>query len=228
MVSKGEKSEMKTAKVQITGRTPLLMHADNIEWADLMEAWKNDPKNKKLSKAGDDRTPPFRWLGCLNHDGKVVTIPSEYLMKCIMEGAAQMPVPGGKNGKTFKAQSQSGLMCADFHWPLVVAGKTIPIEDLLALRDGDFTYKDHVETVQSMGFSLFMKRARIGQQKHIRVRPRFDEWSLSGEITIMDSQITKEILQGILSISGQYKGLGDWRPGCKTPGPWGMFDAIVK
>jgi len=216
---------MKTVHVKLTHRTPLLMHADNIEWSDTMETWKNDPKNKKLSKPGDDRTPSWRWLGCINHDGKVVTIPSEYIMRCIMEGAAQ--VPTGKGQKTFKAQSQSGLFCADFNWPLMVSGQTISKDDLFALRDDSFSFHDQIEMVEKLGFSLFVKRAKIGQAKHIRVRPRFDEWSAEGEITITDAQITKELLSQILEICGQYKGLGDWRPGCKTPGPFGMFDAKV-
>jgi hypothetical protein len=219
---------MKTIAVEITGRTPFLMHADNIEWADLMEEWKNDPKNKKFSKAGDDRTPPWRWLGCLNHDGKVITIPSEYIMRCIMEGASQVLVPGGKSGKTFKSQSQSGLFCADFHWPLLIKGKLISKEDLFALRDDEFTFRDHIEAVEKMGFALFVKRAKIGQSKHIRVRLRFDNWSAKGQITITDTLITREILGQILEIAGQYKGLGDWRPGCKTPGAFGMFSAELK
>jgi hypothetical protein len=217
---------MKTVHVVIKSKTPLLMHSDNIEWADLMEQWKNNPKNKKLSKAGDDRTPPWRWLGCLNHDGNIITIPSEYIMRCLMEGAAQ--VPTGKGQKTFKSQSQSGLYCSDFHWPLLLDSKEIKKDDLFALRDDEFTFHDQVETVEKMGFSLFVKRAKIGQSKHIRVRPRFDQWSSEGEITITDPQITKEILQQIFDISGQYKGLGDWRPGAPTPGPFGMFSAELK
>jgi hypothetical protein len=217
---------MKTATIEIKGTMPLIMHADNIEWADRMELWKNDPRNKKAAKPGDDRTPPWRWIGCLNHDGKVVTIPSEYIMKCLMEGAAEVPTGRGK--KTFKSQSQSGLLCQDFHWPLLVGEKTIPMEDINALIDDEFTFKDNTEAVAKMGFTLYVKRARIGQQKHIRVRPRFDGWSCGGEISILDQQITKDLLQQILDISGQYKGLGDWRPGAKTPGPWGMFKATVK
>ena len=94
--------------VTLTGKTPLLMHYDNIAWADTMEAWKSDPGNKKDSKAGDDRSPAWRWLGSLYHDGKAIAIPSDNLMRAMMEGAAMVPVPGGKSGKTFKAQSQSG------------------------------------------------------------------------------------------------------------------------
>lgn len=32
--------------VKLEGLTPLLMHWDNIEWADQMDAWKSDPSNK--------------------------------------------------------------------------------------------------------------------------------------------------------------------------------------
>jgi len=38
--------------------------------------------------------------------------------RSIMGGAAE--VPTGKGQKTFKAQSQSSLLCRDFHWPLLV------------------------------------------------------------------------------------------------------------
>ena len=214
------------AQVTITGTTPLLMHADNIDWADQMDDWKKNPKNKKVSKAGDDRTPAWRWIGCLYHDGKVLTMPAENIMKTIMEGAAQ--VPTGKGQKTFKAQSQSGLLCQDFHWPLEIQGNPVSFNAVAALKDDDLSFRDQMEQVQTLGFDLFVKRAKIGMQKHIRVRPRFEKWSCRGTIIIIDSQITKDLLQSFLNIAGQYKGLGDWRPGAKTPGPFGMFTATVK
>lgn len=215
---------MKTYKLTITGTTPLLMHADNIAWADKMKAWENDPKNKQNSKAGDDRTPPWRWIGCLNHDGNVVTMPSEYIMRCLMGGAAE--VQTGKGKKTFKAQSQSGVLCSEFHWPLLIKGKTVSMRDINALTDLA-TFDEHVESVQMLGFSLFVKRAKIGQSKHIRVRPRFDDWSCDGELVVTDEQISKTVLGQIIEISGRLKGLGDWRPGAPTPGAFGMFKAVI-
>lgn len=218
---------METVKVTITGTTPLLMHADSIDWGDKMEAWKADPDNKAKSKAGDDRTPPWRWIGCLNWDDPkngVVTIPSEYIMRSIMGGAAQ--VPTGKGKGTYKSLSQSGMLCSQFHWPLLVKGKTIPmpaVQKCLNLKN----YAENMEAANEMGFSLFAKRAKIGMSKHIRVRPRFDDWSAVGEILITDEQITKPILQKILEISGKVKGLGDWRPGAPTPGSFGMYEAVV-
>lgn len=217
---------MKTVNVKIKGLTPLLMHADNIEWADAMDEWRKDPANKAASKAGDDRTPAWRWIGSLNTDGEIVTIPSEYLMRCMMEGGAQ--VPTGKGQKTFKAQSQSGLLCPEFHWPLQVngSGSTISMADIDALKT-KLHFIEHNEGVKKLGFNLFTKRAKVGQSKHIRVRPRFDQWSTEGQVTIIDDAITPKILQQILDIAGRYKGLGDWRPGGRTPGQFGMFEASV-
>lgn len=45
---------------------------------------------------------------------------------------------------------------------------------------------------------------------------------------VSDEQITTAALQDIVTYAGQYKGLGDWRPGGKTPGPFGMFTATLK
>ena len=203
------------------------MHADNIDWADKMEEWKNNPSNKAKSKAGDDRTPPWRWVGCLNFDdfeNGVATIPSEYIMRSIMGGGAE--VRTGKGQKTFKAQSQSGLLCSEFHWPLKVKGKPISMKAVGECLKME-TFKDNCAHADKLGFSLFTKRAKIGTSKHIRVRPRFDDWSVSGEIIITDEQISIQILQTILDIAGRLKGLGDWRPGAPTPGPFGMFTAVV-
>lgn len=217
----------RTYAVTLTGTTPLLMHSDNIEWADQMEQWKNDPASKKNSKAGDDRSPAWRWLGCLYHDGQVVVLPSDNISRCLMEGGAMVPVPGGKNGKTFKSQTQSGMMTGEPVWPLHVGGKPIRIDTLFALT-GEASFAAHKAQVEKQGFVLFLKRAKIGTQKHVRVRPRFDQWSAGGTIVVWDDQITQEVLKSVLDYAGRYKGLGDWRPGGRTPGPHGMFSASVK
>ncbi len=218
---------METVKVTLKSRTPLLMHADSISWADKMEAWKNDPANKGKSKAGDDRTPPWKWVGYLNYDDPkdgVATVPSEYIMACIRGGAAQ--VLTGKGKTTFKSMSQSGMLCEDLHWPLLVNGKKIPmkaVSECLGMK----TFKEQEEVANSLGFSLFSKRAPIGMSKHIRVRPRFDTWETTGTIILLEEQLTKSVLAQILEISGRTKGIGDWRPGSKTPGPFGTFTAEV-
>ena len=39
-----------------------------------------------------------------------------------------------------------------------------------------------------------------------------------------DEQITEDVLRNIIEYAGQYKGIGDWRPGGK-PGPYGIYSA---
>jgi len=207
---------------------PLLMHADNIEWADQMEEWKNNPANKAKSKAGDDRTPPWRWIGCLNFDEPntgVVTIPSEYIMSCIRRAAAEVPTGQGK--KTFKERSQSGIIAPDFHWCFQNDAKPIPMREIQKMR-ALTTFKEHAEAAEDLGFTLFVKRAKIGTSKHIRVRPRFDQWSASGELIIIDDGINNRVLGDIFKIAGSLKGLGDWRPSApQSPGPFGTFEAKI-
>ncbi len=203
------------------------MHSDNIEWADFMESWKADAKNRTASKAGDDRTPAWRWLGCCYHDGKHLVMPAANIMRSLMEGGAMVPVPCGKMGKTFKSQTQSGMMSVDPFWPLSVGGQLIAWRDLEALKDQP-TFSAHREFARASGFDLLVKRAKIGASKHVRVRPQFDAgWQLSGSLAVWDEQITRGALQQILEYAGQYKGLGDWRPGGKTPGPYGAFEAKI-
>ena len=217
---------MREYTITLTGKMPLLMHADNIEWSDTMDKWRADARNKKGSKAGDDRSPAFRWIGSLYHDGKNVGIPNDNLMRCFMEGGAMVPVPGGKGGKTFKSQTQSGMLVNGTHWTLLVDGKPVPVGPVLALQsEPDFS--EHQKLARAMGFDLFLKRAKIGQSKHVRVRPIFETWSAQGVVHVWDEQITKDVLTDIVTQAGVYKGLGDWRPGGKTPGPYGMFTALV-
>lgn len=218
---------MKTYKIVLTGKTPLLMHHDNIEWADFMDAWKSDAKNKSKSKAGDDRTPAWRWLGCCYHDGRHLVMPQANIMRSLMEGGAMVPVPGGKMGKTFKSQTQSGMMSVDPYWPLSIHGALVPWADLESLKDED-SFTANRELARAAGFDLMVKRAKIGTSKHVRVRPQFDAgWTLSGSLAVWDEQITEGALEQILLYAGQYKGLGDWRPGGKTPGPYGTFSAEI-
>lgn len=217
---------MRAFNLTFTGVQPLLMHNDDIEWADRMDDWKSNKDNKAKSKAGDDRTPAFRWIGALYHDGENIVIPTANIMRAAMEGGAMVPVPGAKGNKTFKAQSQSGIMPQDLAWPLLVNGKPVPFAPLAELmNEGDFA--KHKARATELGFSLFVKRVKIGMSKHIRVRPRFEQWSVAGQLLVVDDQITERVFKDIFESAGRHKGLCDWRPSSKTPGTFGMFQAQI-
>jgi len=216
----------RTYEVKLTGQAPLLMHADNLDWRAQMERWQLVPDNKKSSKAGDDRTPAFRWIGNVYHDGRHVGIPADNLMTCIREGGARVPI--GKGQTTFKRQSQSGIVVNEVLWPILGANGLVKYEHIAALKDiTDF--HDHEEACATLGFVLFSKSAKVGQSKHVRVRPRFDVWATGGTVIVFDDTITTGILQSIFDNAGRYCGLGDWRPSSpKSPGSWGTFTAKIK
>lgn len=216
---------MREYRVTLTGKTPMLMHRDDIEWADRMEAWKKDPANHSKGKRGDDRTPPYRWLGALYHDGARVTVPADNVMAGLMLAGAMVPTGRGKG--TFKRATQSGVQPLGMGWPLLVKGHEVPVApffDGMELR----TFDQFQELAAAHGFMLFLKRAPVGMSKHIRVRPRFDDWQTTVSLSVVDDQINDVVLKTIFDHFGQYKGLGSWRPGGKTPGPWGMFTATVE
>lgn len=217
---------MQTYQIELTGESPMLMHADDIKWRDSVEAWLKVPENKKSTKAGDDRTPAWKWVGYCYHDGKQLGIPSDNLMTALREGGAKTPT--GKKGGTFKRQTQSGIIVNELLWPIVTPKGPVDWPRVKALIDSD-DYSYHESTAVSLGFELFAKSAKVGMSKHIRVRPRFETWSATGTITVFDETITEDVLNLIWEMAGTYSGIGDWRPSSPSkPGPFGRFKATVK
>lgn len=209
----------------LTGVTPLLFHADDVLKGDDLQAWRKDARNKNQSVAGDDRSPAWTWSSYLYLDGRGrVGMPSENLMASIRSAGAKVIL---KRQTTFKALSQSGLLIdTEF---CEFAGPKGPVEfkAIESIREKSFSAQ--AEAVQAMGFSLFVKRAKVGQSKHVRVRPRFDEWSVRGQIQIVDPDIKPDNLREFLHIAGDKVGLGDWRPSAKqSPGPYGRFSVELK
>jgi hypothetical protein len=148
-----------------------------------------------------------------------------------MEAGASVLVPGGKSGKTFKSQSQSGIMPREPYWPVCVGQKydqEITVSKLLKLTD-EKNFAAHKEIVAAHGFKLDVRRAKIGASKHVRVRPWFARWQTQGVLVVVDEQITAGVLEDLLEVGGRYKGLGDYRPSApKSPGPHGTFTAVIK
>lgn len=207
---------------ELVGEMPLLMHADNVEAADELTRWRKSPENKNISCAGDDRSPAWTWQTYCYYDDEHVAMPSESIMVCLRQAGAQVIL---KKQKTYKEITQSGLLISSEFCDFFAAGKQIPVSAIAALKTKAFD--EQADAARGLGFRLFMKRARVGQSKHIRVRPRFDSWSIRGSLTVIAKEITYEALQTLFEIAGRV-GLSDWRPGCKTPGPFGMFKATLR
>jgi hypothetical protein len=101
----------------------------------------------------------------------------------------------------------------------------VAIADVLAVADA--TFVEQADMARELGFRLFIKRAKIGTSKHVRVRPRFDQWTARGEVVTTKQELTFDAVSKLFELAGSV-GLCDWRPGCKTPGPFGMFTSRLK
>ena len=214
-------------EITLMGESPLLFHRDNLTFSEEVKAWRKNPENKALCEAGDDRSPAWTWIGCLYHDGNVVGIDSDCLMSMLREGGAKLKT--GKKSETFKKHTQSGVLVREIQFPLLVGGKSIKWAEISKLI-GETNFEKHQEFAKAHNFDLFVKRATVGQSKHVRVRPLFEHWTASGTVTVLDedqSGITGPILQQIFDICGSLVGLCDWRPGGRVPGQFGRFKAQV-
>lgn len=210
----------------LTGLRPILFHADDVERSDMVKEWRMDGDNKKNSPAGDDRHPAWTWQTYIYFDDEgYVTIPFDNMMACLRHAGAKIPT--GKRQGTFKKESQSALLVEG---NLKFAGPTGSIhrEDLEAIKDLPFSKQ--AEHARKLGFDLFVKRATVGQAKHVRVRARFTEWTASGEVLVIDTAtFPAERLKQLFEIAGAQSGLLDWRPSSKqSPGPFGTFQAKIK
>lgn len=212
------------AAFELVGTMPLLMHFDNIEGGDLLKEWRQDTKNKNQSVPGDDRSPAWTWQTYLYTDGEFVTMPADNIMGALMYGGSQLIL---KKQKTFKELSQSAILIDKEHCDFIYAGnRRLSMVDVINMREKPFSKQ--AELCQSLGFRLFYKRAKIGNAKHVRIRPRFEQWTVRGELEVTSNDLTFEKLESIFGYAGK-AGLCDWRPNSpKRPGPYGMFQASLK
>lgn len=233
---------MKTYEVEITGRQYLLMHAYDYEWAAEMTKWAKDPDNKALSKAGDDRTPPHRWLGYLYRAGTLddsktcVAMPNANIYKALLHIASDFKPPNGKGQKTMKGAIAAQLIFPELHWKFLVGEKPVDTATLWEIATASMSPDDFDDQIPKIaeafpGMTLDVRPVAVQQSTHIRVRPRFDGWSVRGEVQVEDgpTPISRELLQAMFTRAGQMSGLGDWRPSAKkSPGMYGRFDVTVR
>lgn len=219
-----------TFKVEIIGKMPLLMHMDSIEGRDELEGWRGRPENKKLSKPGDDRTPPWTWRTYMYHDQTSVTLAFNNLQRAMSQGATN--VKQGKGAKSWKADSIGEVLFDKEHLPLECRCdpnkplRSVAWEDVLHVAELKM-YADQVKGAEKLGFRLFAKPVTVNKNKHIRVRPRFDEWKVTTVLTVGDDRITTEVLKQWFFYAGK-AGVGDGRPSSpRTPYPYGTFDTKV-
>lgn len=207
---------MRSYSVELEGLTPMLMHFDNIEAQDEINA-----KGRTGGKAGDDRYPADTWKTYLYLNDKAVVIPAANLLSSLLKVGGSISI-GGK--KTLKAASQS-LFFSNVYLHFKNGGKTIERGPVEAIK-GEF--KGQREQVDKLGFALLLAPCRVNGKRHVRVRPMFNQWTVSGDFQTDDPDLTLDRLKQLFSLAGMRAGLGDWRPGSPSkPGPYGRFKATV-
>jgi hypothetical protein len=152
-----------------------------------------------------------------------IVMPAENLLGALLKAGAGIGI--GKM-KTLKAASQS-IFFTDFYIPLKVSGKTISRKDVMEIG-GDF--KEQQASALKLGFSLFVKPVNVNNKSHVRVRPRFENWSLTAtfETDNTDLLAGTDRIESIWEGAGKC-GVGDWRPNSpRKPGMYGVFTTSVK
>lgn len=216
---------------KLTGRTPILFHRDDIASSDEVSAWRDNPANKKIKVNGDDRWPAWTWMTYLHYDAEkgVVAIPFEVISSNLSRAGRKMTAKGNRRA-SLKAEACTSIIGVDetieffeFFGP---KGK-VHIADIEKMKDV-LTYKEMVDAVEELGFSLFAKRAKIGKAKHVRIRPRFSKWAVRGTIQVEGQEFDFDTLKELFRLAGN-GGLLDWRPWSpESPGIYGQFDSELK
>ena len=208
----------------LEGVQPILFHADDVMENDRVRDWIKDPRNKELSRAGDDRTPPWTWQTYLYVNDGHLAIPTANIMKCLSQAGAKKPLKGNK---TYKELTQSDLLIPSLFCEFTTGGKPVPMSPIAAMADKPFA--EQFQLVKEMGFKLLVKRARVDKKKHVRVRAQFDHWKVSGTVEVERVEvITFKVLEELFQLAGRV-GLLDWRPGSPmSPGVYGMFKPKLK
>ena len=207
----------------LTGRSPLLQHFDSPLWTDaLQEFRKNDPAGKAGAK-GDDRNPPWTWIGYLNVNPESgnICIPQMNLSACLRDGGKK--VSSTRRG-SMKSASVTAFTITEANFDIKLHdGRYISHAEILAMKDEPFAAQ--IRLVEKLGLSLDVRRATLGTSKHVRVRPSFAAgWSITGTLSVEDESLTHGALYDIFDAAGRLAGLGDWRPSApKSPGPYGRF-----
>lgn len=179
-------SAYKTLKFAITGVSPLIMH--NGQTADPLNHHSQsiaEITSKRKKTEADHREVARRefFAGLYIHRGEPC-IPAEMVEAMLTDGAKkERRGPAAKAGIIVEANA-----------PLQYKGPRKPAD----LWDDE-------------RFRLRVP-ARIGTNKVIRTRPRFDGWSVELEIRFLPSLLNEREIKSFLVTAGEQIGIGDWRP----------------
>lgn len=191
-------------KLVARGTRPLLMH--NVRLASPMNKYAKQLSALNRAKPSSRRTDEDRleiarveWEGGLYFDSELGPyVPASWVFKSILEGARL-----GRRGQKI----EGGLTVNEMMHPLMYRGP----RDVNSLwgNDGDSEWVD-------------FRTVRVGQAKVDRCRPIFSQWAFEADLTVDPTVLDVAELEDIVRISGQLKGIGDYRQ------QYGRFDATIE
>lgn len=175
----------KSLTFKIQGESPLLMH--NGQTADPLNDFSKQMKriSGKRSKTEEDYLELARveWFAGLYLKDKMPCIPGFVIEAALTEAARK-----SRRGK------------------LALAGIIIP-DDSPLIYDGS---KDLSELWEDKRFRL-TAGVRIKQNRIMRTRPRFDEWSAEVKVMFDPAVLNESDVKEIMQVAGNV-GVCDWRP----------------
>lgn len=179
------------ATVRMTGTTPLLMH--NSRLADPLDKWAKAMKavSAKRNKTDDDHAELARleWMGGIYWSEQTGPyVPVENVVASFYRGGTRAKAGTAIRQAVSFVPSHEGLS-----WPVIYDG---PRDREAMFDDGRFTDRRSVV---------------VSRQRVIRTRPRFDSWSIEGELEIDESVISILDLDRHAKVAGRLIGLGEGR-----------------
>lgn len=178
---------MKMVHVEITGKTPLLMH--RFSDADAMKATEG---SGSVISTSNGKTPRECAEGALylDENGKV-GIPQPNLFRAFIDAGKFF-----KSGKSKITTLKSSLIPS----ALELNGVFYPIQ-----HEEDWTVDTRPVRIPATG-------GRI-----LRHRPCFNDWKLSFDLAFDPKIMEEKLVRDIVDAAGSRIGLGDFRPDCKGP-----------
>ena len=183
----------------ITGIAPLLMHSDRFSNPIAPETIEHKKLTSKRSKSLEDHRDIARseWMGGLYYDSDIgVYLPTASIRRSLIEGA--------RLHKLGKHISRSVIFLEHKGFPLIYKGPSDPAKL--------YETPKFVDT----------RSVKVGTSKLMRNRPRFDEWSCSGQFSFNEAMLSLDELKMAYDAAGHFCGIGDYRP--SKDGMFGTYD----
>ena len=128
----------------------------------------------------------------VNHEGEIV-LPGNNFHQGLMDATRYWGMKiAGAGQKTYTNLVKAGVICSELHFGVAA----------------------DAESVIGFGANVNGNPSAIGGGKKVwRIRPALAPgWTATGEITVLDGRLTKDVMKTILTFYSVFVGLGDWRP----------------